>query len=236
MGWFRQKDGSLAPRADDDNAGLEDVEFKPKEFQENLDKTLAEKFTALETKQAEAMKPMQEMAELMKTERAERAAAEAKRAAAAKKEEQGDFGERMMLDPESAIDEKLQGTNRALLMLASREAKRETLGEKEYYHGAVKARTDALIESLPLAQRSNSGSLENCYKIACFDHQKEIAEGKIKARNTSGIFEGGSTGAPSGGKAGEDSATLTEDEKKIAKNFGMSEKEWGASKREMTYV
>ena len=34
MGWFRQKDGSLAPRADDDNAGLEDVEFKPKEFQE----------------------------------------------------------------------------------------------------------------------------------------------------------------------------------------------------------
>ena len=93
MGWFRQKDGSLAPRADDDNAGLEDVEFKPKEFQENLDKTLAEKFTALETKQAEAMKPMQEMAELMKTERAERAAAEAKRAAVAKKEEQGDFGE-----------------------------------------------------------------------------------------------------------------------------------------------
>jgi len=51
MGWFRQKDGSLAPR-EDSQEGLEDVEFKPKEFQENLDKTLAEKFTALETKQA----------------------------------------------------------------------------------------------------------------------------------------------------------------------------------------
>jgi hypothetical protein len=234
MAWFRQKDGSLQPGEDRD--GLDDVEFKPEKFKEELTNTLTEKFAAQEAKQAEAMKPMQEMAELMKAERAERAAAEAKRVAAAQKEEQGDFSERMMLDPESAIEEKLQGTNKALMLLAAREARRETLDSKEYYHGAIKARADALIESLPLAQRSNAGSLENCYKIACFDNQKEITEGKIKARNTSGIFEGGSTGAPSGTGAGEASDNLTAEEKQMAKNFGMSEKDWGAQKREMSYV
>jgi hypothetical protein len=234
MGWFRQKDGSLAPGEDRD--GLADVEFKPEKFKEELTNTLTEKFAAQEAKQAEAMKPMQEMAELMKAERAERAAAEARRVAAAKQEEQGDFSERMMLDPESAIEEKLQGTNKALMLLAAREARRETLDSKEYYHGAIKERADALIETLPLAQRSNAGSLENCYKIACFDNQKEITEGKIKARNTSGIFEGGSTGAPSGSGSAEAHDNLSVEEKQMAKNFGMSEKEWGAQKREMSYV
>jgi phage I-like protein len=235
MAWFKRADGSLAP-VEDKKDGLDDVEFKPEKLREDIVNSVDEKFTAFAKSQSEAMKPMQEMAELMKAERQERLDAEKRRKDVATAEAKGDFSERMMLDPESAINDKLSGTNNAILLLASREARRETLGDKEYYYGDIKSKVDSLIDTLPLNQRSNAGSLENCYKLVMYDHQKEVAEGKIKARNTSGIFEGGSTGAHSGNDVKDGPENLGAEEKEMAKRFGMSEKDWASSKKELSYV
>lgn len=235
MAWFRRSDGTLVP-GEEKKVGLDDVEFKPEKLKEDIVNSVDTKFTEFAKSQSEAMKPMQEMAALLKQERDERIAAEAKRKKTEEAEAKGDFSERMMLDPESAINDKLSGTNNAIMLLASREARRETLGDKEYYYGDIKSKVDALIDTLPLSQRSNAGSLENCYKLVMYDHQKEVAEGKIKARNTSGIFEGGSTGAHSGDDKKDGPENLSADEKEMAKRFGMTEKDWAGSKKELSYV
>jgi phage I-like protein len=232
--WLRGSDGAVKPVEVQD--GLEDVEFKPEKMKEDITTSFKTELDARDAKMDERMKPMQELALSIKQERDERIAREAAAKAKQDKEDKGDFSERILVDPENAINEKLQPTQIALLKLASREARRETLGEKEYYYGDLKSKVDALIETLPLNQQTNSASIENCYKLIMYDHQKDITDGKIKARNTSMIFDGGSTGGHGGKEKGDDTETLSTEEKHIAERLGVSEADWKKSRKELSYV
>jgi len=232
--WLRGSDGAVKPVEVAD--GLEDVEFKPEKMKEDITTAMKAELDARDTKMQESMKPMQELAELIKKEREEKGREEAARKAAKDKEDKGDFSERILIDPENAVDEKLRPTQVALLKLASREARRETLGEKEYYYGDIKNKVDALIETLPLNQQTNSASIENCYKLVMYDNQKDVADGKIKARNTSLVFEGGSAGGHSGKEKGDDAESFTKEEEHIAERLGISKVDWQKSKKELSYV
>lgn len=231
--WKKRADGSMEPA--DPNA-LSDVEFKPKEFEEKITSSFKTQLEAFQAANVETNKPLVEMAQAIAAERAERKAKADREAAAKTREENQVTDEDFLLDPQGATRKQLQPVAQATMMLAAKMARQETLGEKEYYHGEIKSKVDALIATLPLAQQTNEASLMNCYKIACYDHQKDITEGKIKAKNTSAIFEGGSTGAHSGKENEGSNETLTAEEKHVAQVMGVSEKDWISSRRELSYV
>lgn len=238
MAWFKKdRSGQLVEmQGDRPSNDLSDIEFNPSKFKEELTTSFTQQMTQMQESMAAANKPLLDMAAAIQAERAERA--ENNRRAAAKKneEENSVTAEDYMLDPEAATKRAMQPVAQATMMLAAKMARQETLADSDYYHGDVKTKTDGLIASLPLNQQSNPASILNCYKIACFDAQKDIAEGKLKSKNAAVVFEGGSTGAHSGSSTGEGNETLTADEKQAAAAFGMSEKEWTKSRREMVYV
>ena len=238
MAWFKKDRSGQLVEMQGDRPGndLSDIEFNPSKFKEELTTSFTTQMTAMQESMAAANKPLLDMAAAIQQERAERA--ENNRRAAAKKteEENSVTAEDYMLDPEAATKRAMQPVAQATMMLAAKMARQETLSDSDYYHGDVKTKTDGLIASLPLAQQSDPASILNCYKIACFDAQKDIADGKLKSKNAAVVFEGGSTGAHSGTSTGEGNETLTADEKQAAAAFGMSEKEWSKSRREMVYV
>src|ERR1700690_857435 len=238
MAWFK-KDRSgqmIQMEGDRPNNDLSDIEFNPSKFKEELTTSFTTQMTAMQESMAAANKPLLDMAAAIQQERAERAE-NARRAAAAKTAEENSVSaEDYMLDPEAATKRAMQPVAQATMMLAAKMARQETLSDSDYYHGDVKTKTDGLIASLPLAQQSNPASILNCYKIACFDAQEDIADGKLKSKNAAVVFEGGSTGAHSGTSTGEGNETLTADEKQAAAALGMSEKEGSKSRREMVYV
>lgn len=236
MAFWRRNPQTGQQEPVEEGNNLSDVEFKPKEFEEKLTSSMKSQLEAFQTAQQEANKPLLEMAAAIQQERADRSAKAAREAAAKQREDNTVSDEDFLLDPQGATDRKLQPVARATMMLAAKMARQETLGEQEFYHGSIKSKVDALIATLPLQQQSNEASLMNCYKIACFDAQKDIADGKIKARNTAAIFEGGSTGAHSGKENDGSSETLTAEEKHVAQVMGVSEKDWINSRRELSYV
>ena len=229
--WVRRGDGSLGEGKD-----LSDIEFKPEEFEKKLTTSFKTQLDEMQTKQNESMKPLLDMAASIAAEKTEKV--EAARVAAAKKTAETNevTMEDFMLDPEDAMRRKLEPTNRALMMLAARGALREQMEDKEYYHGDMKSKIDALVSTLPLAQQTNAASIENCYKIVVYDHQKDITDGKIKARNTAAIFAGDSTGGHSGKESSDSGETLSADEKLVASRMGISDKDWISSRKELTYV
>jgi hypothetical protein len=238
MAWFK-KDRSgqmIQMEGDRPNSDLSDIEFNPSKLKEELTSTFTAQMQAFQEQQAAANKPLLDMAAAIQAERAERAENNRRAAASKTAEEDSVSAEDFMLDPEAATKRAMQPIARSTMMLAAKMARQETLADSDYYHGDVKTKTDGLIASLPLNQQSNPASIMNCYKIACFDAQKDIADGKLKSKNAAVVFEGGSTGAHSGSSNGEGNETLTADEKQAAAAFGMSEKEWSKSRREMVYV
>lgn len=232
--WFRRSDGVFSPKEDKDDLG--DIEFKPEKLQEELNKSIDTKFAEMSTRQEASMKPITEMLAALNKEREDKAEVARKASEKKNKEESELTMEDYMVDPMDATRRQLQPVAQATMMLAARMAKQDTLGEKEFYYGATKEKVDILIASLPLNQQSNPGSLENCYKIVMFDLQKDIADGKLKARNSSAMFESSGTGGHSGADKGDAVEVMSEDEKRAARAFGLTEKQWTDSRKELTYV
>lgn len=233
MSFFKRlRDGSFIPADKDEEPP---VEFKPDEFKKSLTEDVNKALENTKTELTTQLKPLQEMATLIMNERTERE----KKAREAKeredKENEGNADEEFLLNPSAAIDKRFASRDAAILTIASQNAIRDTLSDKEYYHGKVKEQADKLIASLPLQHRSNPESLMNCYKLAVYDHQEAIQKGEIQKRNNAVVFEGGSTGAHST-EDPQKSDKLTSEEEAAAKALGISSKDWASSRRELTYV
>lgn len=233
MPWFRRSDGSFGAK---DESKLDDVEFKPEDFKKDLETTFTTKLTEMQTAQDAKFAPMFEMAAQLKADREARETAAKKANEAKNREDNQVTDEDFLLDPGGAVDRKLQGPTNAILMLASREARREVLAELPYYHGELKTKIDAFIDSQPLANRSDASVIMNAYKLTVYDADQAIKDGKIKARNSAMNFESNGTGAHSGSETKDGMEALTAEEKFIASRMGVSETDWAKSKKEMSFV
>ena len=230
--WVRRSDGSMSSEKE----GTGDIEFKPEKLKEDITNEVTTKFTEFSTAQDAKLKPLLEMAESIKADReqreATRLAAETKKRREDDQIDDTDF----MLDPNGAMERKLNPTNNAVRMLAARMAKQDTLVDKEYYHGEMKAEVDRMISQQTLENQMKPDIIENCYKLVHYNHLQDISEGKIKSRTASTVFEGGSTGGHGGKDNSEGSEVLSAEEKEVAKHMGISDKDWITSRREMSYV
>lgn len=231
--WKKNTDGSFTPA---DEKGLKDVEFKPEVFKTELSTEFKTLLSEQETKHQETLKPLLDMAASINKEREDRAEAARKASETKTREDNTITDEDFLLDPMGSVDKKLSGTNTAVKMLAARMAKQDTLAEKEYYHGDIKSKVDAMLAAQTVESQMRPDVIENCYKLVMFDHMKDINDGKIKARNSAGTFEGGSTGAHSGTKAEGAEESMTAEEKLVASRMGVSEKDWISSRKELQYV
>lgn len=234
MPWFRRGDGSFGSGEDKDK--LDDVEFKPDEFKKDLTEYFKTQLTELQTANDAKMKPLLDMAANLEADRAARAKAADDANKKKTTEDNQVTEEDFLLDPIDATRRLQQPVNNAVMSLASRQARREILEDKEFYHGDIKTKVDAFIDAQPLQNRIDPNVITNAYKLVVFDHQKDIADGKIKARNTSLIFESGSTGGHGGKEHTDDTGSLTDEEKRTAKIFNMSEADWKKSRAELTFV
>lgn len=229
MPWYRREDGSMT-----EGNKLADVEFKPEQLKEELTTSFKTSLTEMQTAQDEKMKPLLEMAAAIAQERSDRAEA-ARVAAAAKNKGPEVTAEDFMLDPADAVSRMQHGTNTAVKMLAAKMNKQDALQDKEYYHGDIKTKVDAMIASQSLDNQCRADVVENCYKLVMFDHMKDINEGKIKSRTSANVFES-SSATGNNGESKESADVLTAEEKQVAKRMNISEKDWAKSKRELTYV
>lgn len=232
MPWFRRSDGSFKPGEEKED----EVEFDPKKFQGEISTDLTNKFGEFQTKTDEKLAPVLEFAAAWKADK-EAKEATARTAAANKTKIDNELTEEdYLLDPIEATRRAMEPTNNAIRLLASRQARREVLEDKEYYYGDIKSKVDAMIDQQPLTLRHDSNVITNCYKLVMFDNQKDIADGKIKARNTSAIFESGSTGGHSGKEGGEGEESWTKEEETAAGHMGLTKKDWISSRKELSYV
>lgn len=232
MPWFKRSDGSMAAREE----SVADIEFDPSKLKTELEESSKKQFGEFSAEMDTKFAPIVEMAAQMKADRETREAS-AKAAAEKKSKEDADVDdEDFLIDPKSAVAKQLQPTQIALARLAAKSAKSDALGDEEYYHGDIKKKVDEMIAGQPLSAQLDPSVIKNCFKLVMYDSQKDIADGKIKSRNSSATFQADGTGAHSGGGSGEKDEALTDEEKRAAKVFGMSEKDWSASKREISYV
>jgi hypothetical protein len=238
MPWYRKNDGEVKPG--DEKKEDEDIEFKPEKLKEDIGKDLDERFTKFSTANDEKMKPLLTMAENIEKDRIAREERARKEAEKKDKDDNALTSEDFMLDPagatKRAIAEGTSGLTRATMMLAARGNIRETLEDKEYYHGDFKTKVDEMIANQPLEAQCRPDVIENCYLVILAKNMKDIQEGKVKARVSGSTFDSGGTGGHKAeGKEGEND-TLTADEKQAAAAMGINEKDWAKSRRELSFV
>jgi hypothetical protein len=103
--------------------------------------------------------------------------------------EDEELGNMLVTDPRAAINKVTEGTNKALLVLAAKELKRETFSESpqefEYYAGDIKTEVDRILSEQSLEFQCNPEAVKNTYYTVVGRKQKEINEGKIKSRFSS---------------------------------------------------
>jgi phage I-like protein len=235
MAWFKRSDGALSP--EDDRRKKDDIEIDPAKLKSELTEDFNKGFEKFQTEQDEKLKPVLEMAASLKADKEAREKA-AKDAADKKTADDNKIDDTdWMLDPAAAVAASLKPTQNAVISLAARQARADLLGEKEYYYGELKTKIDQMITAQPLSAQMNPVTIENCYKLVLFDHQKDIAEGKIKSRNNAASFESNGTGGHGGkGKGDGDNEVMSAEEKHAASALGISEADWKSTRKEMSYV
>lgn len=237
MPWFRKPDGEVKPGEEKKE---EEIEFKPEELKKDISTEFDNKLKTFGEEQDKKMKPLLDMAANIENDRKAREEKARKEAEKKDKDDNALTSEDFMLDPvaatQRAIKDGTSGLTKATMMLAARGNIRETLQDKEYYHGDFKAEVDTMIAHQSLENQCRPDVVENCYLVTLAKHMKDINEGKIKARTSGMSFETGGTGGHKPeGKEGENE-TLTSDEKQAAAAMGIPEKEWIKSRRELTFV
>jgi hypothetical protein len=91
--------------------------------------------------------------------------------------------EKMAADPRAYFQEmSAPGTKVGLLALA-KQARKDILENKEYYHGDFKKKVDELITGNPdLAVQANPNFIENCYNVVLGQHLDQIVKGDLKKK------------------------------------------------------
>lgn len=157
-------------------------------------------------------------------------AAAARKAADDKNKSDEELEELFLTDPKKAVEVATKGQQQLILTLRADNIKREVFEDAEkykYYHGDFKKKVDALLANQTLAAKNDPTVVENCYKSVLADHMDDIIQGKLKARFAQGTTNtNGTDGGKAGGDGGKKEYQITDDIKKLAKQFGMKPEEY----------
>lgn len=211
-----------------------DIELKPAEVKAKLDK-----LDVLESKVAQ-LDDMKKTSDRMSSfldaqeEAGRRRKAQELADKANKNKEQN--SEDWITDPQKAFNDSTRPLVENQLRTSSRLLRKEIFDENpaefEFYTGRFKDMVDAHINALPLTALNDPDSIKNCYYVVYGKMQKEIKEGTVKSKFSSA--------SDANARKGEDDKdkdmVLTDEEKRAAKAFGMDEKSYAESKKEMNYV
>ena len=217
-------------RAIDDQ---EDIEIKPEEIQKELglDK-INERLTAQESANTEVLTFVRE-------QRQQREAAEARAQEEQQRIQQRKEQEEMpdfYTDPDKAIAERMKPLINNQINTNSILMRREIFDDPafEYYDGETKTLIDRYIDSLPLSHRADPASIKNCYYTVMGQKMGEIKEGKLKSRFAKASAAASGTGASKGEPETVD--TISQDEERVIREFGISKEDYIKNRRETNYV
>lgn len=170
-------------------------------------------------------------------EEKEAAAARAADAERRKNKEEREASIDFTLDPEGAFNERMRPVLESQAAMASILLRKEILGNGEAYEYYAdpdfRKDVDRIIDSQPVASRTNAELIKNAYKSVFFDKQQAIKEGKVKS-SLSITSSGGNRETEH--KEESSAATMNQAEKEYARKLGISEKDWLSQKKEMEYV
>lgn len=216
----------------------QELELKPSEVKEKLDK-----IDSMETQLKEfgaKAKTLDNMQAFLDEQKQEKDARLAREAQARKAKENEDMQEEWLTDPEKAVRKTIQPLVENNLNLISKNTLRDMVESDPerydlYSDPTFRGRVNDLIMGLAPSQRTNVGSLQNCYFVAEGQFKNEIKEGKIKSRLSAASGSASGTGASS--SKVDETIHLSDAEKKAARVFGMKEEEYAAAKKkEVAYV
>jgi hypothetical protein len=216
----------------------EGLEIKPEHIQKaikpDLDQLKADFSTDIDSKLSPVL-------EFIKQQKEDRESLIARQQQQNRREQQEDLEirpEDFIVDPKGAMERSLKPLQDTIAAQSAIIVRDKTLGKMDYYSSDPQfaAKVDALIDSQPLALRSNSAIIMNAYKSVFFDLRKDIEDGKIKSQASLTNFSSNGTGSHFGNGKNESDVDLSPEEKHYAQKMGISEEAWKKSKRELEYV
>lgn len=211
----------------------EEIELKPAEVKAQLDKigSLESGFNSFKTESKATMDRM--AAYLDKQDKDEATRLENERRAKATKTQE-ELDDEFLTDPKEATKKLMRPLVETSVNHEARDMMRDMLDNNTEKYGLMtdpnfKSQVEKLVFGLPLSQRANLQSIENCFYVAQGQNADAIKEGKIKARFAASSSVGGGEGEK--GK-GTETFTLTDEQKKAAKVFGMTDEQYGKARKE----
>jgi hypothetical protein len=171
---------------DDDESSTDEIEIKPKEVKEKLDKIegLETKFTEFQTKSTATLDRMASyLDEVAQAKEAARLADEARRTAPKTQPTKTaeEIQEEWINDPQGAAKQMLDPLMKANALTASRVMRRDMFDdgkEYEFYHGEFKKKVDNYIDSLQPGQMTDPAAIKNCYYLVLGQVKKRLLKVK----------------------------------------------------------
>lgn len=215
------------------------IEIKPEDIQKaikpDLDSMKTGFSTELDTKLAPIAAYIARQQEREEETERQRVAAENRQSRESSEIKPEDY----LTDPDGVMDKKLGPILNVVQAQSAIIMRDKVLGKMEYYASdpEFQNKVDALIDAQPIGNRANAAVIMNAYKSVHYDFQDKIKEGKVKTIASGTNMSGNSTGGHSGSSSdAKDDKTLTADEKKYARNMGLTDEQWIEGRRELEYV
>lgn len=227
--------GSARDTKDD----LKNIEINPEDIQAavkpELDSLKTELSTTIDTK----LKDITEFIAQQKQEREENARKEAEAQRRQAREDADPDDTDFIADPKNAVARMINPLKETIQAQNAIIVRNEVLGKMDLYSTdpQFKVKVDALLDAQPLATRANAAIVMNAYKSVYFDEKDAIKEGKYKTIASMANLSNNGTGGHSGESKDKDKDnTLTDEEKRYARNMGLTDEQWIQGRRELEYV
>lgn len=238
MAWFDRNNTNSEPGGTQKEPQLTDEQFEriATEVAKKIEKPLTD---GLATASAAALEGNPILKRLKDTMDANDEAAKKKKEAStttqqhASNKEFAEAYENLDDDTKKVIDARFNSVQQSAMRTDARETRRSVFEDEDnfpYYAGDIKRKVDEMIEAEPLVNQTNPLVVRNCYKIVMADHLKELQEGKLRSRLSNATGSSTSTTSQIDPNA---LPSLTDDEKKTAKNLGISETDWAKTKKDL---
>lgn len=244
--WMTEKEDKESKDKKEKKDKEEEFELKPKEVKEKLDAIDGLKSSVEELKGKSSI--LDRMATFLDNVDAAKKEQNKQQRQQQLQQQQEDQEEELstefITDPVNATKKLLRQTTAPLVEANVNMQAKLTMKElmdshpEEYEYATdpkVRLETEALIGKLPLSSRTDPESIKNCYLVVEGRHKQEIKEGKIKSRLAATSSAGNGTGSPKA-ESEEGKISLTDNQKKAAKIFGMTEEEYAKGAKELNYV
>jgi phage I-like protein len=145
-------------------------------------------------------------------------------------------------DEDGAFNARLKPFANALMAQAAQNARQlahMTLGrdpKKRYVLDKWGAEVDRLFATVPVHQQGNEASYLNCFKIVVADHMDELSLEQAKKDGAFSVEGGGNgTSTPQNQVLGSKADSLSDDEKRTAKKFGMSDEDFLKTRKGLVF-